>query len=130
MTQHNSLNVRLSNSLLNKLKSVIKIESKVMLRLSLKVISNSDDEANLPYKLLLAITHVTDLHNAFENNLSIKIKLSKTQLSKIIQSGGFPCFLNRNRLVINGNCSSTISQKCFDTIRTNSCSISSRCRNK
>ena len=51
MTQHNSLNVRLSNSLLNKLKSVIKIESKVMLRLSLKVISNSDDEANLPYKL-------------------------------------------------------------------------------
>ena len=52
MTQHNSLNVRLSNSLLNKLKSVIKIESKVMLRLSLKVISNSDDEANLPYKLI------------------------------------------------------------------------------
>ena len=130
MTQHNSLNVRLSNSLLNKLKSVIKIESKVMLRLSLKVISNSDDEANLPYKLLLTITHVTDLHKAFENNLSINIKLSKTQLSKIIQSGGFPCSLNRNRLVINGKCSSTISQKCFDTIRTNSSSISSRCKNK
>ena len=64
-----------------------------MLRLSLKVIGNSDDETSLPYKSLLTIRQVTDLRKAFENNLSVNIKLSKTQLSKIIQSSGFPCRL-------------------------------------
>ena len=51
MTQYNSLNVKLSNSQLNKLKSAIKNEAKVVLRLSSNMIGN--DEANFPHKLLL-----------------------------------------------------------------------------
>ena len=46
MTQYNSLNEKLSNSQLNKLKSAIKNGTDVILRLSSKMIGNSDDEAN------------------------------------------------------------------------------------
>ena len=53
MTQYNSLNVKLSNSQLNKLKLAIKSETEVVLRLSSNMIDNSDDETNFPYKLLL-----------------------------------------------------------------------------
>ena len=50
MTQYNSLNVKLSNSQLNKLKSAIKNETEVVLRLSSNMIANSNDEANFPHK--------------------------------------------------------------------------------
>ena len=55
MTQYNSLNVKLSNSQLNKLKSTIKNETDVILRLSSNMIGNADDETNFPHKLLLTI---------------------------------------------------------------------------
>ena len=87
MTQYNSLNVKLSNSQLNQLKSAIKYETEVVLRLSSNVIR--DNEANFPHKLLLTNTQVSNLRKAFANNSSADIKLSKSQLSKIIQSGGF-----------------------------------------
>ena len=48
-----------------------------------------DNETNFPPKLLLTNRQVTNLRQAFANNLSTDIKLSKTQLSKMIQSGGF-----------------------------------------
>ena len=54
MTHYNSLNVKLSNSQPNKLKSVIKNGTDVILRLSSNMIGNSDDEASFPHKLLLA----------------------------------------------------------------------------
>ena len=82
MTQYNSLNVKLSNSQLNKFKSAIKNETEVVLRLSSNMIG--DNENNVPHKLLL-----TNRQVAFSNYLSTDIKLSKTQLSKMIQSGGF-----------------------------------------
>ena len=44
---------------------------------------------NLPHELLLTTRQTTKLRNAIENNMSIDIKLSKTQISKIVQSGGF-----------------------------------------
>ena len=44
---------------------------------------------NLPHDLLLTTRQTIKLRNAIENNMSIDIKLSKTQISKIIQSGGF-----------------------------------------
>ena len=91
MTQYNSLNVKLSNSQLNKLKSAIKNKSEVVLRLSLNMIG--DNETNFPHKLLLTNRQVTNLCKAFANHLSTDIKLSKTQLSKVIQSGGFLCRL-------------------------------------
>ena len=87
MTQYNSLNVKLSNSQLNKLKFAIKNETEVVLRLSSDLIG--DDETNFPHKLLLTNRQVANLRKAFANHSSADIKLSKTQLSKMIQSGGF-----------------------------------------
>ena len=71
MTQHNSLNVKLSISQLSKLKSSIKNETDVVLRISSNMVGNSNDNTN------------------FTKNTSTDIILSKTQLSKMIQSGGF-----------------------------------------
>ena len=87
MTQYNSLNVNLSNSQLNKFKSAIKNETKVVLRLSSNMIL--DNKTNFPYKLLSTNRQVSNLRKSFANNSAIDIKLSKTQLSKMIQSGGF-----------------------------------------
>ena len=87
MTQYNSLNVKLSNSLLNKLKSAMKNETKVVLRLSSNMIG--DNETNFLQKLLLTNRQVAYLRKTFANNLSTDIKLSKTYLSKMILSGGF-----------------------------------------
>ena len=89
MTQFNSLNVKLSNSQLNELKLAIQNETEVVLRLSSNMVGNSDDEANFPHNLLLTNRQVANLWKAFANNLSADIKPSKTQLSKMIQSGEF-----------------------------------------
>ena len=89
MTQYNSLNVKLSNSQLSKLKSAIKNENDVALRLSSNMVGNSNDNTNFPHELLLTNTQVTNIRKAFANHLSTDIKLSKSQLSKMIQSGGF-----------------------------------------
>ena len=53
MTHYISLNVKLSNSQINKLKSAIKNKTKVVLKLSSNMIGDSDDETNFPHKLLL-----------------------------------------------------------------------------
>ena len=87
MTQCTSLNVKLSNSQLNKLKSAIKNETGVVLRLSLNIVG--DDETNFPHKLLLADRQVENLRKTFANKSSTDINLSKTQLCKMVQSGGF-----------------------------------------
>ena len=89
MTQYNSLNVKLSNSQLNELKSAVKTETDVVLRLSSNMIGNSDDEINFPHKLMLTNRQVANLCKAFASHTSTDIKLSKTQLSKMIQLGGF-----------------------------------------
>ena len=83
MTQYNSLNVKLSNSQLNKFKSAIKNETEVVLRLSSNIIG--ENETNLPHKLLLTNRHVANIRKAFANNSSIDIKFLKTQLSKIFR---------------------------------------------
>ena len=49
----------------------------------------SDNETNFPHKLLLNNRQVSNLRKAFSNHLSTDIKLSKTQLLKMIQSGEF-----------------------------------------
>ena len=87
MTQRNSLNEKLSNSQLNKLKSAIKDETEVVLTLSSNMIG--DNETNFPHKLLLTNRQVANLRKTFVNHSSTDINLSKTQLSKIIQSAGF-----------------------------------------
>ena len=103
MTQYNSLNAKLSNSELNKLKSAIETGLEVVLRLSSNMIG--DNESNFPHKLLLTNRQVANLRKAFANYLSTDIKLSKTQLSKMIQSGGFITWsINKNRITINKKC--------------------------
>ena len=57
------------------------------------MIGNTDDETNFPHKLLITNRKVANLRKAFSNYLSADIKLSKTQLSKMTQSGGFLNFL-------------------------------------
>ena len=89
MSQYNNLNVKLSNSQLNKLKSAIKNETDVVLRLSSNMVGNSGDNTNFPHDILLTDRQVPNIRKAFANNLSTDIKFSKAQLSKIIQSGGF-----------------------------------------
>ena len=59
------------------------------MRLSSNLIGNSDDKTSFIIELLSTNTQVTNIHKAFANYLSTDIKLSKTQLSKMIQSGGF-----------------------------------------
>ena len=61
MTQYNTLNVKLSNSQLNKLKLVIKNGTKVTLKISLNVAGDSNDENDFSQKLLLTNTQVSKL---------------------------------------------------------------------
>ena len=89
MTQYNFLNAKLSNSQLNKLKSAIKNETEAVLRLSPNMIGDSNDKANFLHELLLTNRQVSSIRKAFANHSSADIKFSKTQLSKMIQSGGF-----------------------------------------
>ena len=84
MTQYNTLNVKLSNSQLNKLKSEIKSGTKVTLKIWLNDVRDSNDENNFLHKLLLTNTYISRLRKSFENGSSANVKLSKTQ-----QSGGF-----------------------------------------
>ena len=79
MTQYNRLHVKLSNSQLNKIKSAIKNETEVVLRLSPSMIGDSNDEANSPHELLLTDRQISSICNAFSNNSSVDIKFSKTQ---------------------------------------------------
>ena len=96
MTQYKTLKVKLSNSQLNKLKSGIKNGTQVTLNNPSNVIGDSNDETNFTHKLLLTDTQV-----------------SRTQLSKMIQSGevvtcGIPIF---------GNILSSVAKKGTDKVR-------------
>ena len=53
--------------------------------MSLKIIYGKD----LPHELLLTTRQKIKLRNAFNNNMSTDLMLSKAQISKITQSGGF-----------------------------------------
>ena len=89
MTQCNSLNVKLLNSQLSNLKSAIKNETELVLTLSSNMVGNFNDEIIFPHKLILTSIPVASLHKYFVNHLSTDIKLSKLQLSKMMQSGEF-----------------------------------------
>ena len=85
MVEYNTLNVKLSDSQLNKLKSAVKNKQGTTLRMNAKIFRGN----NLPHELLLTTRQTTKLRNAIENNLQTDIKLSKAQISKLIQSGRF-----------------------------------------
>ena len=73
MTQSNTLNVKLSNSQLKKLKSAIKNVTKITLNLSSNFIESSNDETNFSHKLLLTNTQVSKIRKPFTNGLSANI---------------------------------------------------------
>ena len=87
MTKYNRLNTKLSNSQLNKLKAAIKNENYVVIRLCPNMIGDSNDKRGFPHELLLTDRQASSIREAFANNSSVDIKFSKTQLSKMIQSG-------------------------------------------
>ena len=84
MVEYNTINAKLSDSQLNKLKSAVKNKQGTTLKMSAKMF----DGNNLPHELLLTTRQTTKLRNAIENNMAADTKLSKAQISKIIQSGG------------------------------------------
>ena len=85
MTQHNTLNVKLSNSQLNKLKSAVKHRTEVTWNLSSNLIGISNDKTNFLHKLLLIDTQVLKIRKVFGNGSSAEVKFSKIQLSNIVQ---------------------------------------------
>ena len=89
MTHYNTLNVKLFNSKLSKLKPEIKYKTEVTLNLSSNLIGNSNNENNFPHKLLLTNTQVSKICKGFANGSAANIKFSKTHLHKIGQSGGY-----------------------------------------
>ena len=80
MTQYSTLNVKFSNSQLNKLKSGVKTDTEVTLKLSSNIAADSNDENNFSHNLLLTNTQASKLFKAFANNSSANLRLSKTLL--------------------------------------------------
>ena len=80
MVEYNKVNVRLSNLQLNKLKSFAKNQTRVTLRMNIKMFNGNI----LSHELLLTTRQKTQLRNAFKNNISTNLKLSRAQISKII----------------------------------------------
>ena len=85
MVDYSTINCKLTNVQLNKFKKAVKSNEGATLRLGIKNF-NKDE---LPHELLLTTRENTRLHNALNNNLATDIKLSKAQIKKLIQSGGF-----------------------------------------
>ena len=85
MVEYNTINAKLSDSQLNKLKSAVKKIQGTTFIMNVKMFNGN----NLPHELLLTTRQTAKLRNAIENNMSVNIKLYKVQISKIIQFGGF-----------------------------------------
>ena len=92
MTNYQEARVKLINTQLKKLKSTVKNKTSKILRLNKK---NFEDE-EVPHELFLITRNATKIRNAFANIMSIDMKLIKTQISKIIQSGEYFGFLSAN----------------------------------
>ena len=85
MVEYGKMNIKLSDTQLKKLNNSVKNKTGITLRTSLKMFHGND----IPHELLLTTRQKTKLRNAFNNNISTDLRLSKAQISKIIQSGGF-----------------------------------------
>ena len=85
MVEYTKVNVKLSNTQIKKLKDTVKNNIGTTLRISFKMFNEND----LPHELLLTTRQKTKLRNAFNNNTSTDVKLSKAKINKITQNGGF-----------------------------------------
>ena len=115
MVENSNINCKLTNIQLNKSKKPVKSNEGATLRLGIKNF-NKDE---LPHELLLTTRQNTKLRNAINNNLATDIKLSKTQIKKLIQSGGF---LGKLLSKLTGplmQVALPLAKKCISTIRFN-----------
>ena len=83
--EYSKVIIKLTDTQVKKLKAAVKNKAGTTLIMSLKMLDGNDP----PHELLLITRQKAKLRNSFNNNMSIDIKLSKAQISKIIQSGGF-----------------------------------------
>ena len=94
MAEYNTINTKLSNLQLSKLKNAVKNNEGTTLRIS----NENFNKEELPHELFLTRAQIIKLGNKIENNMSADIKLSKAQIRKIIMSGSglgsiLGCFL-------------------------------------
>ena len=85
MVEYTKIDCKLTNVQLNKFKKVVKSNEGAALRLGIKNL-NKDET---PHELLLTTRQNTKLRNAINNNLTTNIQLSKAQIKKLLQLGGF-----------------------------------------
>ena len=85
MVEYSKINCTLTNVQLNKFKKPVKSNEGATLRIGIKIFNKNE----LSHELLLTTRQNTKLRNAINNNLATDIKLSKAQIKKLIQSGGF-----------------------------------------
>ena len=85
MVEYSEINCKLTHVQLNKLKKAVKSNEGATLRLGIR----NFNKGETPHELLLTTRQNTKLRNALNNNSATDIKLSKAQIKKIIQSGGF-----------------------------------------
>ena len=85
MVEYSKVNVKLPDTQLKKLKTAVKYKTWTTLRMSLKMLDGND----LPHELLLTTSQKIKLRNAFNNNMPTDLTLTKANISKIVQSGGF-----------------------------------------
>ena len=85
MVEYTKVNVKLTNLQLSKLKKAVKNNDSTTLQISIKIF-NKDE---LQHELSLTIKQSTKLRNTINNNMATDLNLSKAQIKKLIQSGGF-----------------------------------------
>ena len=85
MAEYSKVNVKLTDAQLKKLKTPVKDKTGTTLRMNSKMLDGND----LPHKLLLTARLKTKLGNAFSNNMSTDLKLSKAHISKIFNLEDF-----------------------------------------
>ena len=85
MVEYSKVDVKLTDTQFKKLKTADKNETETTFEMNLKML----DGNNLPHELLLTTRQETKIRNTFNNNMSTDLRLSKAQISKLIQSGRF-----------------------------------------
>ena len=120
MVDYSKVNVKLTDAQLKKLKTAVKNKTGKTLRMSLKML----DKNYLLHELLLTTRQKTKLRNAFNNNILTDLKLSKAQISKIIQPGGFLGLLLSKLAAALMKVAIPLAKKCFSSIRNYNCCFS------
>ena len=85
MVEYSNVTFKLSDRQLKNLQTAVKNKTGTILRTCLKMLDRND----LPHELLLTTRQKTKLRNAFNNNMSTDLKLSRAHISNIIQSERF-----------------------------------------